>query len=252
MAAHGRPTPQHDSGDERPRYKDRAAEQYRRPEANPYLISHREFGRPLIPADQTWVLRGKWHEEFGREAPLHVEIGSGNGFFLTEVARRNPDWNFLGIEIRYKRTMMVAKKLREAGVTNARISRYHAAFLDDLLEPGSVSGLYVNHPDPWQKERHEKHRLISRWFLEDVVRLLKPGGWFHLKSDYLPNIERVYELIDHDGDGNPAEPLPLQITGRSDDVNGAGGPWPDDIQTNYQRKFLERGLPVYAIAVTRL
>jgi tRNA (guanine-N7-)-methyltransferase len=250
MAAPGRPTPQ-PAADERPRFKDRSPEELRRPEANPYVVSHREYGRPLIAADEAWTFRGRWHEEFGREAPLHLEIGCGNGFFLAELARREPGWNFLGIEIRYKRTVLVAKKLDGAGVTNARIARYHAAYLDDLLEPGSLSGLYVNHPDPWPKERHEKNRLISRWFLEDVATYLKPGGWFRLKSDHRPNVDRVAELLDKGPEGEPMPALPLTITGRSEDVITGDAPWPDDIETNYQSKFRKRGLPVYAIELVR-
>jgi tRNA G46 methylase TrmB len=142
---------------------------------------------------------------------------------------------------------MTAKKLVERGVTNARIARYHAGFLDDLFEPGALSGIYVNHPDPWPKERHEKNRLISRWFLEDVSSLLAPGGWMRLKSDHLPNVERVVELL-----GDETRPaLPLVIHGRSDDVITGPAPWPNDIETNYQSKYRKRGEPVYAIEIRR-
>jgi tRNA G46 methylase TrmB len=146
---------------------------------------------------------------------------------------------------------MTAKKLRERGVTHARIARYHAAFLDDLFLPGALSGLYINHPDPWPKERHEKNRLISRWFLHDVCRLLAVGGLLRLKSDHKPNIDRVSALLAHDAEGNPAPRLPLSITGQSDDVITGPAPWPDDIETNYQSKFRKRGEPVYAIEVRR-
>ncbi|MCB9676760.1 MAG: hypothetical protein H6737_16710 [Alphaproteobacteria bacterium] len=248
----GRPTPQAESleGD-RPRFKDRAIDEFRDAGLNPYLVEHSTYGRPLLTADQAWRLRGRWHEEFGREAPLHVEIGSGNGFFLAEVARRNPDANVLGLEIRYKRTVMCAKKLDLAGVTNGRIARYHAAYLDDLFEPGTLSALYVNHPDPWPKERHEKNRLISRWFLEDVARLLRPGAPFRLKSDFEDNVRRVPKLLEADGDGVPAPPLPFRITGIADDIVTGPAPWPDDIETNYQKKFRLKGEPVYAIELVR-
>lgn len=255
MAAHGRPTPQGPTEttetSDRPRFRDTFPGDVGNPKANPYLHTHRTFGLPLIPASDAWPWRDRWDEHFGREAPLHVEIGSGNGFFLTELARRHPDWNLLGIEIRFKRCEMVATKLRRAGVENARIVRYHAAFLDDLFAPGSLSGLYVNHPDPWPKERHEKNRLISRWFLEDVTRLLKPGGWFRLKSDHRPNVDRVEALLAAGPEGEPMPRLPLTITGRSEDVITGPAPWDDDIETNYQSKFRKKGEPVYAIEVVR-
>ena len=251
MAANGRPTPQapHDGG--WPRYRDRSEVGFTSAIANPFVASHRSFGRPLLPASEAWPLRDRWAEEFEREAPLHLEIGSGNGFFLTGMAQRHPEWNFVGVEIRYKRVELVATKLRRAGVSNARIARYHAAFLDDLFRPGTLSGVYMNHPDPWAKEGHEENRLVARWFLEDVCRLLIPGGWFRLKSDHLPNITRVGELLEHDADGKPLPRLPLEITGTADDVTTGPAPWPDDIETNYQSKFRRRGLPVYALEARR-
>lgn len=255
MAAHGRPTPQVESlaaDNERPRFKDRAPESFLRADINPYLDGHRTFGPELLAADDAWRWRGRWHERFGRQAPLHLEIGSGNGFFLSGLATVRPYWDLVGVEIRYKRTVMCAEKLRKVGAKNAVICRYHGAYLDDLFEDGSLSGIYVNHPDPWPKERHEKNRLISRWFLEDVARLLKPGGHFRLKSDFEDNIARIPSLLAADGDGNPLDALPLRVTHRCDDVNATPAPWADeDIETNYQRKFKAVGLPVYAIELVR-
>jgi len=235
----------------RPRFKDRLPEDFTRPDINPFLKAHREYGHPLLPASQAWPYRGRWHEAFGRQAPLHVEIGSGNGFFLAELAEQHPEWNVLGIEIRYKRTVLCARKIDAAGVKNALITRYDAWYLDDLFEDASIAGLYVNHPDPWPKDRHEKNRLISRWFLEESCRLLQDGSWLRVKSDYEDNVGRIPRLLQADGDGEPLPRLPLQITGRSQDVIEGEAPWPDDIETNYQSKFRKKGLPVYAIELRR-
>ena len=250
MGTPGRPTPQ-PTPPERPRFRDRLPEEHPNADANPYLRGHSSFGPPLLTAAEAWTFRERWQDTFGRIAPLHLEIGCGNGFFLTEMCRRHPEANVVGIEIRYKRTVMCATKLRKAGVTNGRIARYHAAFLDDLFEDDSLERIYVNHPDPWPKERHEKNRLISRWFLEDVVRLLRPGGLFRLKSDFRDNVYRVPTLLDHTGEGEPAPRLPLTITGIADDITTGPAPWPDDFETNYQKKFRIRGLPVYAIELRR-
>ncbi|MBW2257600.1 MAG: hypothetical protein JRI25_23800, partial [Deltaproteobacteria bacterium] len=176
------------------------------------MRSHRTFGLPLIPASEAWPWRGRWGEHFGRDVALHVEIGPGNGFFLAEMARRHPEWSWIGVELRYKRTVLCAKKLLGVGVTNARVVRYHAAYLDDLFEPGALSGLYLNHPDPWPKERHEKNRLVSRWFLEDVARLLRPGGWLRVKSDFRPNVDRIEALLGRGTEGERVPPLPFAVT----------------------------------------
>ncbi|MBW1879836.1 MAG: hypothetical protein JRJ84_15850, partial [Deltaproteobacteria bacterium] len=195
--------------------------------------------------------RGRWGEHFGRDVALHVEIGPGKGFFLAEMARRHSEWSWIGVELRYKRTVLCARKLLGVGVSNARVVRYHAAYLDDLFEPGALSGLYLNHPDPWPKERHEKNRLVSRWFLEDVARLLRPGGWLRVKSDFLPNVDRIEALLGRGTEGERVPPLPFAVTGRSEDVISGPAPWADDVETNYQRKFREKGEPVYAIEVVR-
>lgn len=219
---------------------------------NPYVALHREQGELVLPADEAVRWKGRWDERFGRQAPLCLEIGPGNGSFLAELAARHPENDHIAIEIRYKRVVACARKLAAQGLTNALVCRYHAAYTADLFEPGSLSVLWVNHPDPWPKERHEKNRLISRWFLCDVARLLEVGGVFRLKSDFLPNVERAEALLTADGEGAPAAPLPLRVTGRSDDITRGPAPWPDDIETGYQRKFRLRGEPVYAIEMVRL
>ena len=253
--AQKRPTPQPSetspTGERRPRYRDPRPEDFPSPGANPYVESHATYGTPLIAAREAWKLKGAWSEEFGREAPLHVEVGSGNGFFLRDFSKAHPDLNVIGLEIRYKRTVQCADKLRKAGVENARILRYHAAFLDDLFEDGTLEGVYVHHPDPWSKNRHEKNRLVSRWFLEDTARLLKVGGVFRLKSDFGPNVARVPSLLANDPSGAEAPPLPFEITGSTEDLERDGAPWPDDIETNYQRKMIARGEQIHAIELRR-
>lgn len=240
----GRPTPVAGPFSERPT-TERAAR------VNPYLVAHRSFGPPLLPMEAAKARRGAWAEEFGRAAPLHLEIGPGNGWWLTEIAGRQPDVDFVAVEIRFKRTVLCARKAKRAGLTNVRIARYHAAFLHDLFEPGTLSAIWVNHPDPWAKVKQEKNRLVSRWFLEDACVLLRPGGVLRIKSDFPPNVTRVRELLTCGPDGEPRPALPLTITGQSDDVGARGTPWPDDVVTTYQRRAYDLGLTVHAVELVR-
>ncbi len=251
MAARGRPMISGSPG-ERPRFKDHQTTDLPMPDLNPYVREHHEYGLPVMPAATAATFFGRWHEAFGREAPLVMEIGTGNGFFITELARRNPDWNVLGIEIRYKRVMQTGYKIRNAGLTNAIIARYDAWFLDDILADGCLAGLWVNHPDPWPKRSHDKHRLLGRPFMEEVARVVEPGGFLNVKSDTRYNVERVETFIDRTLHGEPLPPLPLEVVGRSEDVITGEAPWPDDIETNYQSKFRKKGEPVYAIALRRM
>jgi tRNA (guanine-N7-)-methyltransferase len=226
------------------RFVDRDPEDYPQPDLNPFMKIHREFGPPVVPACRAQEAGGDWTALFGRDAPLHVEIGSGNGFWITHMAGLHPEWNWLGVEIRFKRVVMVGKKLRNAGVENGRILRYDAFMVEEILPPGGVAGLYVNHPDPWPKDRHAKNRLLARPFGELVTRLLEPGARLRIKTDQGSYIDEFSEAI---------QGLPLRVLGESRDIARDGTPWPeeDDRITNYQRKFYEKGLPVYALWVER-
>jgi tRNA (guanine-N7-)-methyltransferase len=225
-------------------FRDKVEGESSRPGVNPYIDLHRTFGPPVIPAEDARVWKGRWNECFERDAPLHLEVGCGNGFFLAGMASRHPDRNWVGIEIRYKRVVLTARKLQAAGADrNARIVRYDAWWLDDLFEAGSVAGIYVNHPDPWMKDRHAEKRMMGPLFARFAAWALQPGGEVRLKSDHCPNL---------DGLVGGASGLPLQVIGRSDDVR-VDLPWDrdDDVVTNYQSKFDRRDAPVHALRMRR-
>ncbi len=231
--------------DRRYRFIDRDPSTYPDPDLNPFLKAHREFGPPVVTATQAQQATGRWDTLFGRAAPLHVEIGSGNGFWITHMAGLHPEWNWLGVEIRFKRVVLVARKLQRAERENARILRYDAFMVEEILPRGSVDGLYVNHPDPWPKDRHAKNRLLARPFGEMVCRLLRPGAHLRVKTDTGSYVDEFLAAI---------QGLPLEILGLSRDIRAQGTPWPeeDDRVTNYQRKFYEKGLPVHALWARRL
>ena len=227
---------------ERPRWRDKPLDAYSQPDLNPFLKQHLSYGPPVLTAAQAQAAYGRWPEVFGREAPLHVEIGSGNGFFLAGMAAAHPGWSWLGLEIRFKRVVLTARKLERAGCDNARIARYDVRYLDDLFRPGEVAAFYVNHPDPWPKDRHAKHRLLQGPFLDTLCALLAPGGELRLKTDAPWNIEALLELL-------PGRPL--ELIGRSEDVARCGAPWEGDVVTNYQSKFDRKGQPVMALRVRK-
>ena len=224
------------------RWNEKPFDEYPMPDLNPYLQAHLSYGPPVLTAAQAQDAHGNWAGVFGREAPLHVEIGAGNGFFLSGMSAAHPDVDWVGLEIRFKRVIQTARKLQAAGVTNARIARYDVRHLVDLFEPASVTAFYLNHPDPWPKDRHAKNRLLQDWWLDELIALLLPGGELRLKTDHLINVEALLELL-------PGRPVSL--LGRSDDVARDGAPWEGDVTTNYQSKFDQKGEPVYALRVRR-
>ena len=230
----------------RTRFQPKAPESYWSQDVNPYMMAHRTWGRPVVTAEEAQGLRGRWREEFGRAAPLHVEVGAGNGFHLAGMAARHPDRNWLGIEIRFKRVVMCARKLEIAGAADhARICRYDAWALDDLFEEGEIDSLYVFHPDPWSRRRDSEKRLMSVPWAGWICRAVRVGGVIRIKTDHRPHIEAFVAAT---------SVLPLKILDRRDDVLADGYPWPvqDDVVTNYESKFHRRGIAVGALLVERV
>lgn len=215
------------------------------PDVNPYLQQHRDWGPPVLTATQAAEQRGNWAQAFDKAQPLHVEIGPGNGFHLAGMAARHPNRNWLGVEIRYKRVVLCAKKIEKAGVVpNARICRYDAWWLDDVFAPGEIDGLYVHHPDPWKRDVDRAKRLMSPFFAGWAARALSEGAMLRLKTDHRRNIDWLVSTFDT---------LPFAVVERRDDVVTNGYPWPesDDVITNYESKFHKRGEPIYALLAQR-
>ncbi|HOZ01393.1 MAG TPA: hypothetical protein PLG20_06220, partial [Candidatus Syntrophosphaera sp.] len=99
---------------------------------------------------------------FANANPLYIEIGSGKGEFISQYSIQHPDWNFLGFEGREKRIRNILKKISPAQHTNVRIVRLMVdANIASVLPPESVSGVFIQHPDPWPKRRHYKRRLFQ-------------------------------------------------------------------------------------------
>ena len=227
------------------RFRQRAPSEYRDADLNPYLKLHLAFGPPVLTAPEAAQGRGRWPEAFGREAPLHVEVGSGSGSFLAGMAMLHPEWNWLGMEIRFKRVVLTARRIQRSGAPHARIARYDAFWMDDLFSDGEVSGLYVNHPDPWPKPRETRNRLLARPFAETAARLLAPGASLRVKTDSPDYVDGILAALDG---------LPFEVVARRDDVAAEGPPWPadDDVVTAYQRRSLDLGAPVRAAWIRRV
>ena len=225
-------------------FRDPLPEELPKPDLNLHVEQYFNFGSPVVLGRDARNYCGKWDDAFASAAPLCLEIGAGNGFFLAGMAEKFPEKNWLGIEIRYKRVVMTAKKIQKAGVTNARITRYDNWCLDDLFVQDELAGLYTNHPDPWSKKRQAKKRILSKPFATWAADVLQSGAEWRIKTDFGTHIDTMLAVI---------EALPFTIIGVSRDAHKDGFPWAieEDITTNYERKFIERELPIHALRLVR-
>ncbi len=126
----------------------------------------------------------KWKSDvFKNENPLHIEIGSGKGRFITTLAGLNPDINYLGIEKYSSVLLKLLKKQEELDLPNLRLIRMDATDITDAFGQGEVDKIYLNFSDPWPKDRHAKRRLTSDRFLSAYEKILRPGGLVEFKTD---------------------------------------------------------------------
>lgn len=159
-----------------------------------------------------------WPQLFGAEGPVHIEIGSGKGRFLLQMAAEHPDISFLAVERAAKYHKMVCDKAGRRGITNVRLLRTTAEDLFfRLLPQNSVDALYILFPDPWPKKRHHKRRLISLDVTAAMVRCLKPGAELLIKSDHSGYAEVIEEVLQQTSALTPTDPIEafsnLPVTG---------------------------------------
>ncbi len=123
--------------------------------------------------------------------PLEIDLGCGDGTFLTGMAAHFPERDFLGVERMLGRVSKTARKIERQQLPNARIMRLESAYtVGWLLPKASVSRLHLLCPDPWPKKGHAARRLVNQGeFLDGLVRILVPGGEFLLKTDDQPYFE---------------------------------------------------------------
>lgn len=133
---------------------------------------------------------------FERELPLVVEIGCGNGEALAWMATREPEKNFVGIEVHEPGVGRLLNSIDEAGLSNVRVVMRDAVeVLAEQVRPASLDEVRIYFPDPWPKKRHHKRRLIQAGFLENLVESIASGGLLHLATDWQPYAEWMLEAI---------------------------------------------------------
>ncbi len=122
---------------------------------------------------------------FGNQNPVYLEIGFGNGDSLARMAEENPDSNYLGIEVHRPGVGHLLLKIEELGLGNLRVMREDAVeFMKTGLSDACLAGVFLFFPDPWHKTRHHKRRILQPAFVEQLARVIRPGGIFHAATDW--------------------------------------------------------------------
>ena len=136
---------------------------------------------------------------FGREAPLFLEIGFGNGDSLAKMAAANPDNDYIGIEVHKPGVGHLLILLNEQNISNVRIYCHDAIdILEHKLPDHSLAGLHLFFPDPWHKKKHHKRRIVRPSFVELLNKKLKTSGYFHAATDWQDYAESMLAVLSAD------------------------------------------------------
>ena len=186
----------------------------------------------LNPADA----KGRWQEIFGNDHPIHVEVGSGKGAFVSGMAKANPDINYIGIDIQKSVLSYALDKVLATDVPNIKLLWVDGSDLTDYFEKDEIDRLYLNFSDPWPKKRHEKRRLTYQSFLATYQQILPENGEIHFKTDNRGLFE--YSLVSFSQYG-------MKLKGVWLDLHASD--FEDNVLTEYEQKFANKGQVIYRV-----
>jgi tRNA (guanine-N7-)-methyltransferase len=133
---------------------------------------------------------------FGNEQPVILEIGFGNGDSLAQMAKGNPGLNYLGIEVHRPGVGHLLYLIEEQGIENLRIMSEDAVeIIRNQIPEQALTGVQLFFPDPWPKKKHHKRRIVQAEFVKLIASRLKPGGFFHMATDWENYAEHMLEVM---------------------------------------------------------
>ena len=254
------------------------------PDASAVLADKQPGSRQLVLRDHP--IKGNWGRDmFGNDNPIVLELGCGKGDYTIALALRNPSVNYIGVDIKGARLWAGAKYATENALPNVAFLRTRIEFIGAFFGPSEVSEIWLTFSDP-QLRGSENARLSSPLFLERYRTFLKPGGIVHLKTDsrylyeYTQAVCKVNNLnvlcastdiyntgLTSVGPGLIIEagPAPAKVEqivssgilrglGQGDTMRPGPKKWDllavTQVQTFYEKMFLEMGLPITYMAFT--
>ena len=205
-------------------------------------IRNRKGATELLEAHPQYVIlnpadaKGRWQEIFGNDHPIHVEVGSGKGAFVSGMAKANPEINYIGIDIQKSVLSYALDKVLATDVPNIKLLWVDGSDLTDYFEDGEIDRLYLNFSDPWPKKRHEKRRLTYQSFLATYQQILPENGEIHFKTDNRGLFE--YSLVSFSQYG-------MKLKGVWLDLHASD--FKDNVLTEYEQKFANKGQVIYRV-----
>ncbi len=182
---------------------------------------------------------GNWKKLFGNENQIFVELGTGKGDFISQLAEKNPQINFIGLEMEPTVILAAARKVQEKKLSNVKLFVFDINNIEEIFSENEIDRIYINFCDPWSKKRHAKRRLTYITFLQKYKKILVPNGEIHFKTDNRGLFDFSLEQF---------ELANFKVRDISYDLH-ANEP-PENIRTEYENRFSAAGVPINRCVVT--
>ncbi|TCO69841.1 tRNA (guanosine(46)-N7)-methyltransferase TrmB [Marinisporobacter balticus] len=178
--------------------------------------------------------KGRWGKKFDNENPIYLELGMGRGKFLTTLAQKYKDINFIGIEMKEEVLLKAVEKAYEKSVENILFIWADANKLREYFDDGELKRIFINFCDPWPKKRWAKRRLTHHRFLDIYKNILTNEGEIHFKTDN----EKLFEF-------SLNEFCNVDLKLKNISLNLKESEFEENITTEYEEKFMGQGLEIY-------
>lgn len=172
----------------------------------------------------------KWNKLFNNDNPIDIEIGMGKGDFIIEMAKRHPNINYIGIEMFDSVIVRAVQKLEDETIDNLKLIRMDANLINDIFHK-EINTIYLNFSDPWPKNRHEKRRLTSSYFLKKYDDIFKGEKKIFQKTDNIGLFAYSVESLSCYGYTLKNVTMDLK------DLE-------DNVMTEYEKKFVSKNVKI--------
>ena len=149
----------------------------RKPWARPELLQSELF------IENPREFKGSWNKVFNNNNEICLELGCGKGRFISNIAQKNKDKNFIAIDLKDEVLVYVKRKCEELNLENVRILSFDINYINEIFEKGEVSDIYLNFSTPWPKTKHHKRRLTHPRFLNKYLEVINSNSKIMLKTD---------------------------------------------------------------------
>lgn len=180
------------------------------------------------------AFKENWHEVFGNDNPIRLEIGCGKGDFVKGMAELNPNVNFIAVEKATDIIVLALEKVKNAELRNVRFINCDAELLPEYFSDNKFDTIYINFCDPWPKKRHARRRLTSPVFLSMFKKILTDNGSIHFKTDNRDLFDYSLETFPECG---------YRLENVNFDLHTEELPY-DNVKTEYERNFIAKGFKI--------